>query len=152
MTKYLLSNFYLLALTELWILIDNVNIIAKKQLRYLLPFCSMFGIYFINRENTKEAKHSLNNMSTIINDEKVIEKQNYTTLTIVFIVQIRLVVFPEGTRNNSAPELKPFKKGAFYLAIAAQCPIQPVVISRYDKFFGDTYIKRGSKLKSQQMQ
>jgi lysophosphatidate acyltransferase len=38
--------------------------------------------------------------------------------------------------------LLPFKKGPFHVAIQAQCPIQPIVISRYSfldskrKFFG----------------
>lgn len=39
-------------------------------------------------------------------------------------------MFPEGTRNDSG-KLLPFKKGAFHLAIASGCPIQPVVVSRY---------------------
>lgn len=36
----------------------------------------------------------------------------------------------------------PFKKGSFHVAIQAQCPIQPIVVSRYTfldskrKFFG----------------
>lgn len=39
-------------------------------------------------------------------------------------------MFPEGTRNTTG-KLLPFKKGAFHLAIASGCPIQPVVVSRY---------------------
>lgn len=37
-----------------------------------------------------------------------------------------VVVFPEGTRGRSY-ELRPFKKGPFVLAIAAQAPVIPVV-------------------------
>jgi len=44
--------------------------------------------------------------------------------------QVRLCMFPEGTRNGSAT-LLPFKKGAFHVAIASQTPIQPIVVSRY---------------------
>ena len=37
-------------------------------------------------------------------------------------------VFPEGTRSRTG-ELLPFKKGAFVMAIAAQAPVVPVVLS-----------------------
>jgi 1-acyl-sn-glycerol-3-phosphate acyltransferase len=38
-----------------------------------------------------------------------------------------IVVFPEGTRGRAYP-LRPFKKGPFVLAIAAQVPVVPVVM------------------------
>ncbi|KAI9841013.1 MAG: 1-acylglycerol-3-phosphate O-acyltransferase [Sclerophora amabilis] len=41
-------------------------------------------------------------------------------------------IFPEGTRSYYAqPDLLPFKKGAFHLAIQAKVPIVPVVVANY---------------------
>lgn len=46
---------------------------------------------------------------------------------------IKLWVFPEGTRRNTG-EIHSFKKGAFHAAVQAQVPIVPVIFSSYKPF------------------
>lgn len=48
-------------------------------------------------------------------------------------IQVKLWIFPEGTRNTT-DEMLPFKKGAFHLALAGHLPILPVVYSSYRGF------------------
>ena len=50
---------------------------------------------------------------------------------IILIKQVRVHVYPEGTRTMNTNELQPFKKGAFITAIQLQLPIYPIVFSQY---------------------
>ena len=46
-------------------------------------------------------------------------------------------LFPEGTIPHTAPRMKPFKDGAFKLAIEKQVPIVPVTFIDHWRLFGD---------------
>lgn len=76
---------------------------------------ALSGTIFIDRGNRLDALRAFEGAAA----EMKRERQN------VFI-------FPEGTRSYATgPELGPFKKGAFHLAVQAQVDIIPVVAANY---------------------
>jgi len=102
----------------------------KQSLKYMGLFgiaASLSGSIFIDRFNKERA---LEVMSKALD---IVKRKN-----------IKLWVFPEGTRNHGSGML-PFKKGAFYLAVQGQIPIVPVVFSSYQFF----YSKRDKKFLSE---
>lgn len=106
----------LIVLAELWPIIDRCTVISKKEIFYIWPFglaAWLWGTIYIDRLNGARAKDSINNTGTLIRERKH-----------------RVLMFPEGTRSLK-DQLLPFKKGAFHLAVASQCPIQPVVVEKY---------------------
>ncbi|CAL8281905.1 1-acyl-sn-glycerol-3-phosphate acyltransferase beta [Gadus morhua] len=112
------SSLDVLGLME--VLPDRCTMIAKKELIYAGTVglvCWLGGIVFINRKKTSDAKSVMAEAAKTMLDD-----------------QIRLWVFPEGTRNQKG-DLLPFKKGAFHLAVAAQAPIIPIVFSSYSNFY-----------------
>ncbi|CAL8235181.1 unnamed protein product [Boreogadus saida] len=112
------SSLDVLGLME--VLPDRCTMIAKKELIYCGTVglvCWLGGIVFINRKKTSDAKSVMAEAAKTMLDD-----------------QIRLWVFPEGTRNQKG-DLLPFKKGAFHLAVAAQAPIIPIVFSSYSNFY-----------------
>lgn len=48
-----------------------------------------------------------------------------------------IVLFPEGGIFDNAPKLNPFKNGAFQLAKASKCAIQPVTFQNNYRLFSD---------------
>ncbi|CAJ0582884.1 unnamed protein product, partial [Mesorhabditis spiculigera] len=67
------------------------------------------------------------------NREKAIEQVDECAKTILER-NLKVWVFPEGTRYREHGML-PFKKGAFNIAVKAQVPIVPVVVSCYKPFY-----------------
>ena len=121
------SSLDVLGLMEM--LPDRCTMIAKKELIYAGTVgivCWLGGIVFINRKKTNDAKTVMAGAAKTMLDD-----------------QIRLWVFPEGTRNQRG-DLLPFKKGAFHLAVQAQVPIIPIVFSSYSSF----YLRKEKQFKS----
>ncbi|PWY93259.1 1-acyl-sn-glycerol-3-phosphate acyltransferase [Aspergillus sclerotioniger CBS 115572] len=94
------------------------SVTAKKSLRHI-PFLGWFmalsRTVFIDRANRETAVKAF--------DSAAEEMRNHRQ---------SVFIFAEGTRSYSdSPELLPFKKGAFHLAVKAGVPIVPVVTENY---------------------
>jgi len=92
--------------------LPRYSFIAKSELRKIPLFglgAEAAGIVFIDRDNRKSAFDSYKVAAT--------EVQRGTSV----------VVCPEGTRGRDY-HLRPFKKGPFVLAIAAQAPVIPTIV------------------------
>lgn len=106
----------LLVLAHIWTEMPKSCVISKREVFWLWPFglaVWLWGTVFIDRLNPEEAQGTLNSTG-----QHIVTKE------------ARICMFPEGTRHMGET-LLPFKKGAFHVALAAQCPIQPVVVSKY---------------------
>jgi 1-acyl-sn-glycerol-3-phosphate acyltransferase len=93
-------------------MLPRYTFVAKAELRKIPLFgrgAEAAGIVFIDRDNRKSAFESYK-----IAAAEVQRGRN-------------VVVCPEGTRGRDY-HLRPFKKGPFVLAIAAEAPIVPVVV------------------------
>ena len=70
---------------------------------------------FINRSSSKDARAAFDSAVRTMHKDRQ-----------------SVFIFPEGTRSYySKPEMLPFKKGAFHLAVQAQVPVIPVVVANY---------------------
>lgn len=91
--------------------LPRYSFVAKRELRRIPVFgaaCEAAGIVFLDRDNRKQAFTSYAAAAAQVRDG------------------LSVVVYPEGTRGASYA-LRPFKKGPFVLAIAAEAPIVPTV-------------------------
>ncbi|KAI5781211.1 hypothetical protein EDC01DRAFT_632950 [Geopyxis carbonaria] len=96
----------------------HCSVTAKKSLKFI-PFLGWFmalsGTVFIDRANRKSAIAAFDSAVQEIRGNKQ-----------------SVWIFPEGTRSYfNKPDLLPFKKGAFHLAVQAGVPIVPVVVQNY---------------------
>jgi 1-acyl-sn-glycerol-3-phosphate acyltransferase len=92
-------------------IVDRYRFVAKKEIRRVPLFGRAAGAVaaiYIERNNRKAAFSAYEEAAQRIKGG------------------LNVVVFPEGTRGRTY-ELRPFKKGPFVLAIAAQVPIVPVM-------------------------
>lgn len=92
--------------------LPHYKFVAKAELRRIPifgPGATAWGVIWVERENRKQAFQSYEVAARRIRDG------------------VNVVVAPEGTRGPSYA-LRPFKKGPFVLAIAAQVPVVPVVV------------------------
>ncbi|HKP15810.1 MAG TPA: lysophospholipid acyltransferase family protein [Gemmatimonadaceae bacterium] len=92
--------------------LPRYTFIAKAELRKIPIFgwgAESAGVVFLTRDNRKSAFESYKGAA-----QQVKAGQS-------------IVVFPEGTRGRDY-RLRPFKKGPFVLAIAAQAPVVPVLV------------------------
>ncbi|KAJ1018543.1 hypothetical protein NDA16_004825 [Ustilago loliicola] len=100
----------------------HAAIMAKKELQFaplLGQFMTLSGAVFINRKNLKDSIKAFK----LVGEEMNRLKKS-------------LWIFPEGTRSGlPTPDLLPFKKGAFHLAIQAGAPVVPVVCENYNRLF-----------------
>lgn len=94
------------------------SVTAKKSLKripFLGWFMALSGTVFIDRANRATAMAAFDGAA----EEMRRDRQS------VFI-------FPEGTRTYfERPDLLPFKKGAFHLAVKAGVPVVPLVAANY---------------------
>uniref|UniRef100_A0A1I8EU66 1-acyl-sn-glycerol-3-phosphate acyltransferase n=1 Tax=Wuchereria bancrofti TaxID=6293 RepID=A0A1I8EU66_WUCBA len=127
------SSVDIVVLSHFWP--SKCTVMMKKSLKYVpfFNFASLLksvmlkcGAYkkkiksravFVDRFNREKAMQSLEECSKKITEQK-----------------LSVFIFPEGTRNHGDGMIE-FKKGAFNLAVFAQIPIIPIVISSYKQFY-----------------
>ncbi|KAI9792188.1 MAG: 1-acylglycerol-3-phosphate O-acyltransferase [Peltula sp. TS41687] len=120
------------------------SVTAKKSLKrvpILGWFMALSKTVFIDRANRQTAVAAFDGAAAEMRRDRDKKKKKMMAirpqkqperLTIFEHPQQSVYIFAEGTRSYFAePDLLPFKKGAFHLAVQAQVPIVPVVVASY---------------------
>ena len=100
----------------------QASIMAKKSIKWnpaLGLFMRLSGTVFVDRGNSAKAQRSLEEAGEGMKARRT-----------------SLFIFAEGTRHiEETPNLLPFKKGAFHLAVKGGIPIIPVVCENYWRLY-----------------
>jgi putative phosphoserine phosphatase/1-acylglycerol-3-phosphate O-acyltransferase len=104
--------------------------VAKKEAARdprFAPIGALVDVVYIDRANSKRAREAL---------QPVVERLRDGT---------SIAIAPEGTRTPT-PRLRPFKKGAFHIAMQAGVPLVPVVLRNAGQLMwrGESVIRPGT--------
>ncbi|HEX6924337.1 MAG TPA: lysophospholipid acyltransferase family protein [Longimicrobiaceae bacterium] len=113
------SAFDVPVLAELHL--PDTVVVGKKELARIPLFGWLYkvtGNVLIDRSNTTHAVGRLREAEVAIRERGV-----------------SVWIFPEGTRGRLPGQLLPFKKGAFYMAVATGAPLVPVVVGPVSEVF-----------------
>ncbi|CAI5767750.1 1-acyl-sn-glycerol-3-phosphate acyltransferase alpha-like [Podarcis lilfordi] len=107
----------------LQILPERSTFIVKREILHFLTVglaCWLSGFIFVDRRNRETSANSISEAAdAMVRDN------------------LRICMFPEGTRDIDSAGLLSSRNEAFLLAVEAQVPVIPVVISSYRTFFNE---------------
>ncbi|MDQ3849748.1 MAG: HAD-IB family hydrolase, partial [Actinomycetota bacterium] len=104
--------------------------VAKKEAArdpLFAPFGALLDVVYIDRANSRKAREALQPVVDRLRDG------------------VSIAIAPEGTRTPT-PRLRPFKKGAFHIAMQAGVPLVPIVLRNAGQLMwrGDTIVHPGT--------
>jgi 1-acyl-sn-glycerol-3-phosphate acyltransferase len=111
-TVYATNHVSWFDITAIASVLPRFTFVAKAELRRVPIFgwgAEACGVVFLERENRASAFAAYQSVAKTVAEG------------------LSVIVYPEGTRGDDYP-LRPFKKGPFVLAIAAEAPVVPVVV------------------------